>query len=447
MEITPKERDLTYDEFLDYCRNWERASRPIDEALSEDIIETGDSFNEVEDEKLFEQFCQVAPKTPATYKFHSISNEQEQKETFLRAIENGKKYEPQFSYRNTDAPSLEESAETLSRLKQFREDVERKTPLCRLYTRLSIETSRMVILAALSQGEGFSVASKKLYGTIGREEKERLVEEVSSFYEQELGFDQPRVNAEEIKELFGNICSEIGLGTKVRIRSVEKMVARSSASSKWVSIREDFDLPLSEAVRLAIHELGHALTQTRGKSHPCRAGARKTPGSLRVEEGVNIALEKCLYSELENLLGFSEEFKSERDIIPQIRALAVSIATESSFYETFIALKGFGLGDELAWTTTLRVKRGMSDVSKPGANHKDISYYLGLKEITREILKADGPTENTLLVLNHLCQGRFSISEARYLEKMDITNQSLSLVNCYSVALNCIRRFINEKRE
>lgn len=438
------EQPLSYHQFLEFCQNWEAENQEVDRKLTEGLIEKGESFSEVEDKELFERFRQVVPKAPLTYKFHQASNEQEQQERFLLAVRKGEIYEPEFSYGNTETPSLEESARILADLKKFREDIGRKTPLCRLYTRLSIETSRMVILAALSQSEGFALASKKSYKTINGEEREQLEKEISSFYEQKVDFDQPRVNAEEMKRLLEEIYSNTGLRTKVRIRPVEKMTAKSSSSSIWTSIREDFDIPLSEAIKIAAHEPGHALTQSRAKTHPCQAGARKTPGSLQVEEGINIALEKELFGEVRSSLGLPQEFRSERDIIPQIRAFAISLAEDNSFYETFIALRKLGLEDDFAWTVTLRVKRGMPDVSKPGANHKDISYYLGFKQIKGEMSEQDR-LEDRMQTLEDFCQGRFSIGEAKYLKRMGIANQNLPVSNHYPIILSSVRNFITEK--
>ncbi len=48
-----------------------------------------------------------------------------------------------------------------------------------------------------------------------------------------------------------------------------------------------------------------------------------------------------------------------------------------SFRETFKRLKDLGVNNELAWTITLKKKRGLNDTSLPGGFTKDITYFEG----------------------------------------------------------------------
>lgn len=71
-------------------------------------------------------------------------------------------------------------------------------------------------------------------------------------------------------------------------------------------------------------------------------------------------------------------FRDEKHMYkPYINYLATHFAQQYSFSDTFKALKTFGLKNNKAWSTTLRVKRGLTDTSTKGGLTKDMCYLTG----------------------------------------------------------------------
>ena len=60
---------------------------------------------------------------------------------------------------------------------------------------------------------------------------------------------------------------------------------------------------------------------------------------------------------------------------------AVCVAMENSFWDTFRTLEKFTAGFDDCWLHTMRVKRGMTDTSKPGAFCKDQATFDGSMRI------------------------------------------------------------------
>lgn len=435
---------ISYDEFLKRARVWEEEAQQVELEIPTIDAKEGDTFDPELDKNLGEKLKEITRGKINTYKYHQVTNEEEEKGKFFEAFAKKETYEPSFKYSNTDTPSLEDAYETLRELKEYREKIGRKTPLARLYTRISIENSRMVVTAALSQKPGFSESSKKLYKSISEQETQQLGKEISAFLSSSQGETQPRVNAQDAVETLNEIVEKLGLDTTVTIQPISEMTSPSSASAKNISIREDWDKPLSEAAKVLAHEPGHSIIQARGKNHLSLSGSRKTPQGLQVEEGLNIVTEQMIFGELHDLLKLPTGFSEERDVIDKIRAYAVKISEKSSFSETFNALTNLGVDQKLAWSTTLRVKRGLPDVSKPGANYKDISYYLGLKRVKKALETAQSKEEREA-ILDRLSQGRFSIEESAYLQKMRITNETLPYKQTYLVILSAIRSLVERK--
>ena len=71
-------------------------------------------------------------------------------------------------------------------------------------------------------------------------------------------------------------------------------------------------------------------------------------------------------------------------MIPAILYYAVCLAQESSFWDTFKILSKFIPEFDDCWIQTLRVKRGMSDTSKPGGFCKDQSTFDGVMRILEQ---------------------------------------------------------------
>jgi hypothetical protein len=102
--------------------------------------------------------------------------------------------------------------------------------------------------------------------------------------------------------------------------------------------------------------------------------------------------------------------------------IAANLAYSKSFYEIFRVLVHYGLPCEYAWAATLRVKRGFSDTSQPGAFPKDHHYlkgYLAVKKYAKPggDLRAPYIGKLHLDTIRPLATLNIEIREPRYLPR------------------------------
>jgi hypothetical protein len=93
------------------------------------------------------------------------------------------------------------------------------------------------------------------------------------------------------------------------------------------------------------------------------------PGYLATEEGLAV-----YWEERAGLLQSQLLYKYAA------RVIAAHLALTSPFFEVFSQLVPF-IGEELAFKTTLRAKRGFIDTSQPGAHIKDSIYLRGYLQV------------------------------------------------------------------
>ena len=90
------------------------------------------------------------------------------------------------------------------------------------------------------------------------------------------------------------------------------------------------------------------------------------------------------------------------------RVIAVDLALKMGFLDVFTELTKY-FSEQDAWNLTLRVKRGLSDISKPGAFTKDCLYFSGKIKI-EQFLKKHGKLEDLYI-------GRIGIKHIRPLKE------------------------------
>jgi len=127
------------------------------------------------------------------------------------------------------------------------------------------------------------------------------------------------------------------------------------------SLKTDHD----EAVCLIKHELIHILSNENGRCQPYKIFASGLAIYLLAEEGIACYQESKL------------PYFPKRLWLFGLRALAVANATEQSFSQTFASLIKYGAPPQLAWQTTLHVKRGLTDTGRAGAFTKEHLYLFG----------------------------------------------------------------------
>ena len=81
--------------------------------------------------------------------------------------------------------------------------------------------------------------------------------------------------------------------------------------------------------------------------------------------------------------------KSDLMTIPALLYFGVCLAQENSFWDTFKTLNKYVPDFDDCWLQTLRVKRGMTDTSKPGGFCKDQATFDGAMRILENKDKID----------------------------------------------------------
>jgi hypothetical protein len=125
------------------------------------------------------------------------------------------------------------------------------------------------------------------------------------------------------------------------------------------------------------HEIGvHALRAENGHAMPLGIFRVGLEGYLETEEG----------------MAAWREWKSGIDDglrLFALRVLAVDWASRLPFSAVFGNLSQNGVPDDLAWSLTQRVKRGLSDTGRPGCYSKDVSYFRGYLKV-KDFMAAGG---------------------------------------------------------
>lgn len=99
----------------------------------------------------------------------------------------------------------------------------------------------------------------------------------------------------------------------------------------------------------------------------------------KVRIGWQLATEEGLAT-----IGNHIHYKCDLFYIPALLYYSVCLAQENSFWDTFKSLQKYISDFDDCWVTTLRIKRGMTDTSKPGAFCKDQATFDGSMRILEQ---------------------------------------------------------------
>lgn len=169
-----------------------------------------------------------------------------------------------------------------------------------------------------------------------------------------------------------------GLG-KWKVRISAKMSASASVSpgGRRVNIKKGRRFAKEEVSRLVEHEIGvHALRAESGHAMPLGIFRVGLEGYLETEEGMAAWREWSL--------GIDSGLR-----LFALRVMAVDWASRLPFSAVFQNLSKKGVPDDLAWSLTQRVKRGLTDTGRPGCYSKDVSYFRGYLKV-KDFMEAGG---------------------------------------------------------
>jgi len=316
-------------------------------------------------------------------------NLNEEKQHFLQ-IQN---YSPQFLYKKSDI----DYEHFLREVKALPRDIDH--PLMPLFIKKIEELLYTLELAETVGTDEFSQISKKLYKDVENKLYQKAVEylkknEIREDESKELGHKQV------IKKL-EDFLKEYRLSNwKVKIQ--EKQTADIAINKNGsILLREGVKFTENRLKAVIMHEIcTHVYRLENGRLQPYKIFEQGTAGYLTTEEGLAIYNQKSLNIPM-----------GEKDHWAAFRVIAIYQAKKMSFQELFAYFKQeYGLGDESAWKTCVKVKRGLSDTSHCGGFTRDAVYFRGFLQIQ------DYLAEHGRRGLKELYVGKIAIEDLEYLE-------------------------------
>ncbi len=252
------------------------------------------------------------------------------------------------------------------------------SPAAGFYKELKEEVMlKALMVEKLKDPEKFTRLSKKIFGFHSKSDKNFALDIISGPGED---FAEP-LTAKEIKrEIKKEIEKNNIKGWKVELKSnmASKMSVKPDKRRVYINCRASFFR--EEAARLKVHEINvHLFRALNGARQNWEIFSTGTARYGETEEGLAVYFEN-----------FHNSSPPEQMRIYAGRLMAVELALEKSFRETFTALLGW-FPAKMAYRFTERAKRGLIDTSLPGAFTRDIHYITGYRKIKKIAAEKDFP--------------------------------------------------------
>lgn len=300
-------------------------------------------------------------------------------------------YNPQFLYRPLNfSPS--DLLEKLKRIELFELN---DSALGQIYRRKIEEIRKKISLLENRGKEKFQNYSEDLFGFPQKLDIEIALKEGRDYLTKTILTEQ-KFSAEHAALRFEHIFKLYGLSywkVKLKDHLVGNVVA---GKDNVLFLNKHAQFSEKRLASLIVHEIEtHIFTAENGKRQPYSIFNRGTAYYLQTQEGLAI---------------YNQEMQTQQKSSSPISVLAIYKAASSSFTDVYSYLIDFGVSQERALNIALKVKRGLSDTSKPGAFTKDWIYFKGNKEI-KEFIQGGGE-------LKRLYIGKIALDDLEIIEQV-----------------------------
>lgn len=312
----------------------------------------------------------------------------EVKETFLKY----KNFNPQFTYKSYDSDQFDEIQKDLLKIPRHIDHV-----LMPLYEEKIKELEGKIQLIRSRDTKELAAISEKIFGKV----------DYSLYKSAVLSIKNSSGNKDESKRLSS---SEVVKRVKTfleenhvdhwKIELTEGSAANMSVSKKGILfIKKDINITENHLKALIAHEIEtHIYRMENARLQKYKIFQRGTSKYLETEEGL------AVYNQ--NRIGVH---LGEKEIWAALRVVGAYMGKKMSFVELFLYLQDtFQLSDESAWTTCIKVKRGLSNTGILTSFTKDTIYFTGLKKI-QEFMKNATPEDVELLYSGKISLGSLDI--------------------------------------
>ena len=174
-------------------------------------------------------------------------------------------------------------------------------------------------------------------------------------------------------------------------------------TNRLVNLRADLTYTMEEMKRLVVHEVDtHVLRAANGYNQPYRILAvGAVPSYLMTEEGLAVVNEERM--------GYIDHARTR---IFAARVVAAVSAATQPFATVYGELRDHGFGHNEAFAIVRRVKRGLSDTSRPGGYIKDHVYLWG-RVLVEEFVLSGGD-------LSRLYVGKIALEHVPFVEDLGL---------------------------
>ncbi len=301
-------------------------------------------------------------------------------------------HSPQFVYKPVD-PTIEQLKKELKKIPRGVDH-----PLASLYQEKIEELMKKISLIQSVGTPDVSEWSAALYGMV----TERDYRQALSFIKQTPGVDDSSkvVKIDDVVEELTQYLADKKLA-KWKVKLSESATAGMQVTrNNTIIVDKHARITRNRLKALIAHEIEtHIFRLENGRLQKYRIFEHGTAGYLRIEEGLAIHNQNQLHISL-----------GEKYFTPAHNVVAIYLGNQLSFLDLYHQLVDiYQLNPERAWRTCIRVKRGLSDTSKPGVFTKDAAYFLGWQDVERLIAER-GPEE-----IKKLYVGKIKIGDLQYI--------------------------------
>ncbi|MBL7178375.1 MAG: DUF1704 domain-containing protein [Desulfobacteraceae bacterium] len=245
--------------------------------------------------------------------------------------------------------------------------------------------------------EGFTQFAIEIFGAPTAEDAQqarKVLRELS-----DVAPPEQNCSAKEFAKLIEIRLRELGISMDIRLVSSMATKVWVDSISCAIHLNKNSLFAHQEVRRLLVHEIdAHAVRIYNGSCLPWGIFSMGTAGYREAEEGLAVHFER----QSGHLYPFQEKIYAGR-------CLAVYLSLSSGFVEVFEELLIY-FDEKTAYTIVERIKRGLTDTSRPGALTKEFHYFTGPAKV-RSYLQVGG---NLLMLL----AGKIAFKHARIIAKL-----------------------------
>lgn len=288
----------------------------------------------------------------------------------------GFNYNPQFRYRKLKI-EVRKTKQKLNKIerelaKLFSEN-KNNGGLSKFFKNKTDEMIKEIELLENIGKKGFTKKSIALYGKPTQELVKFSLEKLKRSKNKEMDYDNKFTSSSIVRKKIEKILFKKGV--RWRVKEFKKLASRIAVDpqTKTIKLRKGIVFRGDCLKCIIAHEIEtHIARSENAKSLPFKIFKIGTAGYLTTEEGLAIYNERRVHQKK------GEPYHYQRIYL---RTVGVNWALKYSFKKMFNKFLSLGLDPEKAWEATIRVKRGLSDTSKPGGFTKDYLYLKGYFDI------------------------------------------------------------------